>query len=106
MGFSRGAPPAWHHWLPVRVSAMVLAGQTLVVCGPPDAVPEDDPMAAFEGRLGSRLWTLSAADGQILDKQELDELPIFDGLIAAEGRLYLCTEQGHLICMAGQKGGE
>ena len=105
MGFSRGAPPLWHQWLPVRVVAMVLAGERLVVCGPPDVVQDGDPMAAFEGRLGSRLWTLSAADGQIRSKQSIDELPIFDGLIAADDHLYLCTEQGDVICMTGEDAG-
>ncbi|MHC4405507.1 MAG: outer membrane protein assembly factor BamB family protein, partial [Planctomycetota bacterium] len=75
MGFSRGAPPVWHQWLPVRVQAMVLAGQTLVVCGPPDVVQEGDAMAAFEGRLGSELWTISAPDGKTIAKQQLEESP-------------------------------
>jgi outer membrane protein assembly factor BamB len=101
MGFSRGAPPEWHRWLPVRVRAMALGAGTLVVCGPPDVVKEDDPMAAFEGRLGSELWTLSAPDGTILHKHKLDSLPIFDGLIAANDRIYLCTEEGELIFLGG-----
>jgi outer membrane protein assembly factor BamB len=102
MGFSRGAPPLWHRWLPVRVNAMVLAGERLIVCGPPDVVQDGDPMAAFEGRLGSRIWTLSATDGQVESRQEIDELPVFDGLIAADDRLFLCTERGDVICMTGQ----
>ncbi len=99
MGFSRGAPPQWHQWLPVRVSAMVLAGQTLVVCGPPDIVKDGDPMAAFEGRMGTELWTISALDGKTIAKQKLKESPIFDGMIIADDQLYLCTEQGEVICM-------
>jgi hypothetical protein len=99
MGFSRGAPPQWHKWLPVRVLAMVLAGKTLVVCGPPDVLKDGDPMAAFEGRMGSELWTLSAPDGKILAKRKLDESPIFDGMIVADDQLYLCTEQGDVVCM-------
>ncbi|MFZ5832217.1 MAG: PQQ-binding-like beta-propeller repeat protein, partial [Planctomycetota bacterium] len=102
MGFSRGAPPKWHQWLPIRVQAMVLAGNTLVVCGPPDLVPPADPMAAFEGRLGSRLWTVAASDGTILGKHELEEMPTFDGMIVAEDRLFLCTQQGEVICMQGK----
>jgi len=99
MGFSRGAPPVWHQWLPVRVQAMVLAGKTLVVCGPPDVVKEGDPMAAFEGRMGTELWTVSATDGKTVAKQKLTESPIFDGMIVAEDRLYICTKTGEIICM-------
>jgi outer membrane protein assembly factor BamB len=104
MGFSRGAPPLWHQWLPVRVCAMVLAGETLVVCGPPDVVKEGDAMAAFEGRLGSELWTISAAEGRMIAQQKLDEFPVFDGMIAADDQLYLCTEQGDVICLGVEPG--
>ena len=99
MGFSRGAPPLWHQWLPIRANAMVLAGETLVVCGPPDVVKDGAPMAAFEGRLGTELWTISAPDGKTIAKQKLNESPIFDGMIVADDQLYLCTEQGEVICM-------
>ena len=75
MGFSRGAPPVWHHWLPVRVQAMVLAGKTLAVCGPPDVLKKDDAMASFEGRMGSALWTLSAENGKITSQQKMPEAP-------------------------------
>ena len=102
MGFSRGAPPIWHHWVPVRVNSMVLGGDQLYVCGPPDAVKEDDPMASFEGRMGSELWALSAEDGTIISQQKLDEMPIFDGMIVADDRLFLCTETGDVICMGGE----
>jgi hypothetical protein len=81
---------------------MVLGGETLVVCGAPDVVKEGDPMAAFEGRVGSELWTLSAPDGKTIAKQKLEALPIFDGMIVADGRLYLCTEQGEVICMGAE----
>ena len=101
MGFSRGAPPIWHHWVPVRVNAMVLGGDRLFLCGPPDVLKEGDPMAAFEGRLGSELWSLSAEDGKIVSKMKLEEMPIFDGMIVADSRLYLCTQDGDVICMEG-----
>lgn len=101
MGFSRGAPPIWHHWLPVRVQAMVLGGDKLFVCGPPDVLNEEDPLAAFEGRLGSELWALSAEDGSIVSQQKLDEMPLFDGLMVANDCLYLSTTSGKLICMGG-----
>jgi len=99
MGFSRGAPPVWHHWLPVRVQAMVLAGDTIYVCGPPDKLKDGDPMASFEGRMGSELWALDAKTGKILEKRTLTEAPAFDGLIAAEGRLLMSTRDGSVICM-------
>ena len=102
MGFGRGAPPIWHHWIPVRVKAMVLAGDSLIVCGPPDELKEGDVLSAFEGRSGSHLWTLSAKDGKITNKLKMDEVPAFDGMIVADDRLYITTEHGELICVSSE----
>ena len=101
-GYSRTLPPKWSTRIPVRVQAMVLAGQRLYLAGAPDIVPKEDPMSAFEGRLGARLWVISASNGEKLAEYKLDHLPVFDGLIAARGRLYIATKEGRLVCM-GEK---
>jgi hypothetical protein len=86
----------------VRIRAMVLAGKRLFVAGPPDVVDPDDPMAAFEGCKGAVLHARSAADGKVLAERKLDAPPVFDGLIAAGGRLFLCTTNGYVVCL-GEK---
>jgi hypothetical protein len=48
---------------------MVLAGETLFLADPLDAMPADDPHAALDGRLGARLWAVSAANGTKLAAQ-------------------------------------
>jgi hypothetical protein len=98
-GFTRQQPPVWHQWLPVRIRAMVLAGDNLFVAGPPDVVDPEDPMAAFEGRKGGLLWTLSAADGKKRAEYTLKSPPVSDGLIAAQDRLFASLRDGRLICM-------
>jgi len=98
-GFTRQKPPAWYQWVPVRIRGMVLAGGRLFVAGPPDVVDPDDPMAAFEGRRGAVLRVHSAADGSTLAEHRLDAPPVFDGLIAAGGRLYLSLQDGTILCM-------
>jgi len=98
-GFTRAVPPVWYDWVPIRMRAMVLAGEHLFVAGPPDVVPEDDPMAAIEGRKGAVLRVVSAADGKTLAEQHLDAPPVFDGLIAAGGRLYMVTTNGSVLCL-------
>ncbi|MGB2823409.1 MAG: PQQ-binding-like beta-propeller repeat protein, partial [Phycisphaerae bacterium] len=102
-GYTRKEPPVWHHWVPVRIRAMVLAGQRLFVAGPPDVVEPDDPMAAFEGRKGAVLRVYSAADGKMLAERKLDSPPVFDGLIAAAGRLFMCTTDGRVVCFGKTK---
>jgi outer membrane protein assembly factor BamB len=98
-GFLRSGPPLWELNIPVRVTAMVLAGDRLFLLGPPDVALEDDPTAAFEGRAGARLWVVDSEDGSKLAEYEMDETPVFDGMISVDGRIYIATENGRLICM-------
>jgi outer membrane protein assembly factor BamB len=102
MGYTRLRPPVWYDWVPIRIRGMVLAGEHLFVAGPPDVVDPDDPMAAFEGRKGAVLRAYSAADGKTLAEQRIEAPPVFDGLIAAAGRLFLSTTDGRVVCL-GQR---
>jgi len=108
----------WAHDHPsVMARAMVKAADTLFVAGPPDVMDErqsfrlpDDPKMlaklrqqrdAFAGRLGGRLWAVSATDGKPLARYKLDALPVFDGMAASGGRLYIATTDGKVLCLAG-----
>ena len=102
IGYTRAKPPLWKLWLPVRIRAMVKAGDTVFAAGPPDEFDAKDPYAAFEGRKGARLVAVSAKDGQKLTERNLDVPPVFDGLIAANGRLLVALEDGSLMCLEGK----
>jgi outer membrane protein assembly factor BamB len=95
--------PRWSKTMPIRVRAMVAAGATLFVAGPPDVVEPSDPWAAFEGRKGSLLRAISAADGSKLAEYELDAPPVYDGLAAAAGRLYISTTTGRVACFGAMQ---
>jgi len=98
--------------------AMVLADQTLFVAGPPDVVDEENIWGrtlepevqvklkaqsdALEGQQGSLLWAVSATDGSKLAEYKLESVPVFDGMSAANGRLYLSMKNGCILCMAGR----
>ena len=56
--------------------------------------------AAFEGRAGAVLWAVSASDGKKLAEYPLASPPIFDGMAAANARLYLATMGGKVRCFA------
>ncbi|MBN2316710.1 MAG: PQQ-binding-like beta-propeller repeat protein [Sedimentisphaerales bacterium] len=99
IGFTRARPPVWFKWVPVRIRAMVLAGGQLFVAGPPDVVDPYDPMGSFDGRKGAMLRAHSTTDGAMLTEHKLDAPPVFDGLIAANGQLYLSLENGTVLCM-------
>jgi outer membrane protein assembly factor BamB len=91
----------WNERLPVLARAAVLADGTLFLAGPPDVFASEEPAAAFAGQRGGLLCALSAADGKKLAQHELDSPPVFDGMAAAGGRLYLSTVDGQVLCMAG-----
>jgi len=99
IGYTRAEPPVWKQWLPMRIRAMVKAGDTLFMAGPPDVFDTKDPYAAFEGRKGAMLWAVSATDGKKLSEYKLDSPPVFDGMIAANGRLFISTRDGQVLCM-------
>jgi len=96
-GYTRTKPTKWQVWVPVRVRAMVRTGNSLFVAGPPDVLKKGDELAAFRGRAGGRLLTVDPDNGRIVNELELKSPPVFDGLIAARGRLYMCTRSGGVV---------
>jgi outer membrane protein assembly factor BamB len=103
-GYVRRQPAKWQKMIPLRIRAMVLAGDCLFAAGMPDVVDPDDPLAALEGRKGALLQIFSAKDGSRLKSSSLSSPPAFDGLSAAAGRLYLATRDGKVICFADTVG--
>jgi outer membrane protein assembly factor BamB len=101
--FLRQKPPRWQQKVPVRARAMLVAGEHLVLAGPPDVVPASDPFGSFEGRLGALLWTVSTKDGCKVSEIKLPSPPVFDGMAAARGKLFLSTTDGRVTCFANQK---
>jgi hypothetical protein len=104
--------------MPVQARGMVLAGGALFVAGPPDLVNEEDAFrkqddpeikaklaeqaAALEGKRGALLWVFSASDGKKLAAWQLDAMPVFDGMAAANGRLFFASVNGKVVCLAGE----
>jgi outer membrane protein assembly factor BamB len=101
----------------IQVRAILLADKTLFVAGPPDIVDEEEAFfalnddevvaqlaeqnALLRGKDGARIWAVSAATGEKLSEYRLDSLPVWDGMVAANGKLYLATMDGEIACLAG-----
>lgn len=102
IGYTRAEPPVWTQWLDVRIRAMVKADETLFVAGPPDVLDSMDPYAAFEARKGARLVAVSAVDGKKLSETPLECPPVFDGMIAAGGRLFASLKDGSIVSLAAK----
>ena len=117
----------WALKAPMVVRAMVLTGsasppangtpgKTLFVAGTGeyDALELEDettgrvrpevlaPFSALEEGDGAVLWAIAPADGRKLVEYRLGSLPVFDGMIAANGQLYLALTSGRIICLRGQ----
>jgi hypothetical protein len=104
-------PPAkliWSQKDSLIVRAMVKFGDALVVAGPPDLGKKDsrvlqfenelEALAGFLGKDGVFLRVVSAKDGGKISECTLDAMPVFDGMSAAGGRIYLSLDNGVLEC--------
>jgi len=100
----RTKKPVWSVRVPVNARAMVLTEKILFFSGSPDVIPEDDPLAALEERLGGKLWAVSKDSGTKLAEYDIASPPVFDGLIAACGKLYIVTRDGKVRCWENSYG--
>jgi outer membrane protein assembly factor BamB len=89
---------AWSAGIPLTGRAILLADKTLFIAGTPLEFPSDDLSRAYDGRMGGMLWAASAEDGQKLAEYRLDAPPSWDSLAAANGKLFLCTQDGYVHC--------
>jgi hypothetical protein len=91
---------------------MVLAGDQLIVAGPPDLgqkqadiltyANEEEALAGFEGRRGVYLRVISAGNGLQRSQAELTSLPVFDGMSAAAGKIFVALQSGAVECWSGK----
>jgi outer membrane protein assembly factor BamB len=95
----QGPKALWEQRLGIRVTAMVRAGETILVAGSPDVVGAKDPHGAWEGRKGGLLAAFAAGDGEKLAEYELPAPPVWDGMAVAGGRLYISMMDGGIVCM-------
>jgi hypothetical protein len=92
--------PAWSTSVPMRVRALVLAGDVLFLAGggpAPGTAPEKQQVAD-----SPLVLAMSAADGSELARYSIEAPPIFDGMAVAGGNLLLALEDGTLLCLGGQ----
>ncbi|MHC4435409.1 MAG: hypothetical protein ACYTBS_26565, partial [Planctomycetota bacterium] len=65
--------------------------------------PEIDGPDGPDDSRGAALLALSASDGTELGQCSLDSTPVFDGVAAAYGRLYVSMKNGSLLCLEKQQ---
>jgi uncharacterized iron-regulated membrane protein len=108
----------WSRQSPIYVRAMVLADKTIFIAGPQDIIDEEQifknpdapgidrklrqQIAALDGKMGALLRVVSASDGKELAQYKLETIPVWDGMAAANGRLYLSMKNGRVQCFEGK----
>ena len=125
-----GIAMKWSEDIPVLVKGMTVAGGKLVVAGPSfelhpssflvdpatnrirldsaldDATASDAAIEkAHKGLTGeesARLLVLAKTTGSEEANIPLPSSPVFDGVIAASGRLYICREDGVVSCFGAK----
>lgn len=100
--------PFWSDEQSPIVRAMVLSSDKLVVAGPPDLRKkeagilaysnEEEALASFRGERGVKLRVVSTIDGKTLSEQNLEAMPVFDGMSAARGRVFISLQNGEIQC--------
>jgi hypothetical protein len=110
----RAGPAFWESTAPILATGLVLAGDTLFAAGTPDVLDETRPdirseapevvkateeqEAALAGLRGGILMVVSKADGKEKARHDIDAPPVFDGMIAANGSLYMLLKDGTVQC--------
>ncbi|MDP6809536.1 MAG: PQQ-binding-like beta-propeller repeat protein [Kiritimatiellia bacterium] len=98
----RSATSGWRVPVNMRVRALVLTEGTLFAAGNSDPLDPNRTGAAQSGPIDTGLLQgFNTQDGAMAFTHALASPPVFDGLAAARGALYLCTVDGTLLCLSG-----
>jgi outer membrane protein assembly factor BamB len=91
----KGTRATWRQRLNMRTTALLRAGDMLFAAGCPDVI---DPKENSEGVLA----VFATDDGRKLAKYKLTAPPVWDGLAAAGGKLYIALTNGDIVSFKKQ----
>ncbi|MBI1372445.1 MAG: PQQ-binding-like beta-propeller repeat protein [Phycisphaera sp.] len=108
-------PYDWTTDIPMFVRGLVLSEGNLFMSGPEDAVNEEQAFRklsdlvtqkqikeegdAWAGKSGALFWVVNAKTGQRLFESRLDTPPVFNGMAAANRKLYVSGVDGSITCL-------
>ena len=119
----------WSENTDTYVRAMMVAankeegqGDLLFAVGFPEVIDEHDAMdligrqqgrfkldriylkeKAAAGELGAKLMVMSTVDGRVVSETKLDAPAVFDGMSAANGKIFLSDTEGNVVCLNPSK---
>jgi hypothetical protein len=113
------------HWktsAPLRAKALVKTRKVVFVAGPEDHLDEE---SVFQGlrleenkrllqkqnesltsRKGGKLLAVSVRDGSTDQIVDLESPPVWDGMAAAYGKLFICCRDGSVIALISPRNHE
>jgi len=116
----------WEQKIPVLARAMVLTENKVLLAGPPNPADLEAAFAGVTMRSNTRkllkehakllreqdallegakeavVWAASRDDGAKISELKLDAVPVFDGMAAAYGKIYMSMKDGTVRCLAGR----
>jgi len=92
----------WQVNIQVHPVALLKAGEVIFVAGMPNEFPEDDIYRVVEGRAGGVLVAASSTDGKVLKTYRLQSPPVWDGMAAANGKLFISLANGQVQCWGAE----
>lgn len=98
-----GKARKWSTPMPIRVISLVATKDSLFAAGPADVVDPADLWGGYEGRKGARLMVCSKTDGKPRTAMELPAVPVYDGMSAAGGSLYIAFADGSIRRFVGKE---
>ncbi len=88
----------WRKDLPARTKGMLKSGDNLFLGVVPVEIPVGDPHAAYMGKMDGKIWVVASSDGSKIRDYPLESTPIWDGMAAAESRLFISMTDGSVCC--------
>ena len=92
----------WSVDIDLRPRAMVRADDLLFLGGTPYSADQIDLEATYEGTKGGLISVMSTSNAEKIAEQSLDSPPVWDGMAAANGRLYISLENGSLLSLKSE----
>ena len=99
VGKKKESKQLWSTPIAIRANSLVVGPEHLYLAGVRDRADKKDPWAHLDGRMGGLLLICSKSNGETKTEIKLASPPVFDGIAAANGRLFVSCKDGSLVCL-------
>ena len=111
--------PHWTKDVPIIARGMAMANTIVFVAGPADVVDEEDALVRLskgddsivpalkeqdenlDGKHGATILAIDAPGGNVITTTKLSSPPVWDGMAAAQGCIFVSQLDGSIVCLKG-----